>query len=83
MNYSKVNSTEVYIDIEESSTTSKNKQEQDEQKNKVKYDIQDNLIHYDYDTGLMIHDYTNGTTRYKGEWSKGYPNGNGIMYYKD
>ena len=40
MNYSKANLTEVYIDIEESFSTSHNKQEQDEQKNEVNYDIQ-------------------------------------------
>ena len=83
MSYSKANSTEVYINIEESFSTFQNTQEQDEQNNEVNYDIQDNLIHYDYDTGLMTHNYSDGTTRYKGEWSNGYPNGNGIMYYKD
>lgn len=83
MSYSKANSNEVYINIEESSTIAKNNQHTNENKNEVEYSFQDNLIHFDYDTGLMIHDYTDGTTRYKGEWSKGCPNGNGTMYNKD
>ena len=83
MSYSKANSNEVYISIEESSTIAKNNQHTNENKNEVEYSFQDNLIHFDYDTGHMIHNYTDGTTRYKGEWSKGCPNGNGTMYYKD
>ena len=31
----------------------------------------------------MIHQCLNSSTRYKGEWSKGCPNENGIMYNTD
>ena len=75
--------TIVYIDIIDSDQSSNNNSELSNRIPEVEYSYQDNLIHFDFDTGLMTHDYSDGTTRYKGEWLDGYPNGNGTMYYKD
>ena len=75
--------TIVYIDIIDSDQSSNNNSELSNRIPEVEYSYQDNLIHFDFDTGLMTHDYSDGTTRYKGEWLDGCPNGNGTMYYKD
>ena len=69
----------VCVDINDSDQLSNENLELSNNTHELEYSFQDNLIHFDFDTGLMIHDYSDGTTRYKGEWLNGCPNGNGTM----
>ena len=74
---------EIMIIVEDPTPLSNTTEEIIDNSSQPEYSFQNNLIHFDYDSGLMIHQYLNGSTRYKGEWSKGCPNGNGIMYNTD
>ena len=73
----------IYVNIDDGITLSTSTVEIPQNQPEVKYSYQSDLIQFDYDTGLMIHKYTDGSTRYKGQWSDGVPNGKGTMYNKD
>ena len=73
----------IYVNIDDSIPLSTSTIEVPQNLPEVKYSYQSDLIQFDYDTGLMIHKYTDGSTRYKGQWSDGVPNGKGTMYNKD
>ena len=73
----------IYVNIDDSIPLSTSTIEVPQNLPEVKYSYQNNLLQFDYDNGLMIHKYTDGSTRYKGQWSDGVPNGKGTMYNKD